>query len=259
MLRVSHLNFSYEDTPILRDISFELAASQSVCLLGKNGVGKSTLFKLLLGIKPSVGCVFLEGRDVSKMSRKEIAAMISYIPQTQKSTHQFTVFEMVLMGRTANLQAVRQPGKADYQVVEQALELLSIGRLRQRLFCDLSGGEQQLVIIARSVAQESRVFIMDEPCANLDYSNQLMVLKMIRRLVAEGYLIIQATHDPNHALQYADHVLLLREGTLTANDHPEVVLTSKNLSELYQVPIEVHALADRRKVCLPSQQDKEVS
>lgn len=254
MLKVDQLEVSYGTKEVLKEISFELQGGQSVCLLGKNGVGKSTLFKALLGLMPiKGGAVVLGGQDIKGMSRKAIAGQLSYIPQNQKSSHQFTVFEMVLMGRTSQLQSFQQPGKRDYQLVEEALSLLNICSLRRRVFSQLSGGEQQLVIIARSVAQESRVFIMDEPCANLDYSNQMMVLKMIRRLTNEGYLIIQATHDPNHALQYADHVLLLQDGRLSAQGHPDQILTSSCLSDLYQAPIEVFTLADQRKVCLPQQ------
>lgn len=260
MLRVNQLDFYYGHHRILKDITFELTQGKSVCLLGKNGAGKSTLFKTLLGIySPSKGSIYIENRQLSTMSQKEIAGILSYIPQTQKSSNHFTVFEMVLMGRTAKLKSFQQPGKRDNQIVEEALELLSVSHLRHRVFSRLSGGEQQLVVIARSIVQESRIFIMDEPCANLDYSNQLMVLKMIRRLTDEGYLIIQATHDPNHALQYADQVLLLQGGKLVANGHPETILTSERLSELYQAPIDVFSLTDQRKVCLPSCQSQEVT
>lgn len=257
MLRVNHLEFFYGNNHILKDITFELKHGQSVCLLGKNGAGKSTLFKNLLGIyPPSKGTIYIGNRCLSSMSRKEIAGSLSYIPQTQKSATQFTAFEMVLMGRTAKLQSYHQPGKRDDQIVEEALDLLGISHLGNRRFCQLSGGEQQLVIIARSVAQGSRIFIMDEPCANLDYSNQLMVLKMIRRLTDAGYLIIQATHDPNHALQYGDQVLLLQGGEIVAQGQPEIILTSGSLSDLYQAPIEVYSLVDERKVCMPGRSEE---
>ncbi|MTD38117.1 ATP-binding cassette domain-containing protein [Erwinia sp. CPCC 100877] len=253
MLKVTQAEIAYKKRTILKDISFELFAGQSVCLLGKNGVGKSTLFKSLLGFLPlRSGAIYLNERLISDYSKQELAQQIAYIPQKQKGVFHFTVFEMILMGTTARLKSYQQPGSAEYQLAEAALDLLNIRYLKEELFSEISGGEQQLVIIARSVAQQSKIIIMDEPCANLDYGNQIIVLEMIKKLTQEGFLIIQATHDPNHALQYGDYVLILQEGKLTLSGVPSAILTSEVLAEMYQVPIEVGVLAaSRQLVCVP--------
>ena len=253
MLKVENLAFSYKKPPILTNISFELYAGQSVCLLGKNGVGKSTLFKCLLNLlKPTAGKILIDGQDLQDYSREKISQLIAYIPQKKISYLQFTAFEMVLMGTTSRLKSYQQPGEEEYKLAQAALEQLAISHLENKLFSELSGGEQQLVIIARSIAQQSMILIMDEPCANLDYGNQLMVLEMIQKLCAKGYLIIQATHDPNHALQYADQVLILQAGQLVVQGVPTEVLTEQQLEKIYQVPIKLYKVhADGQTVCLP--------
>jgi iron complex transport system ATP-binding protein len=253
MLKVKNLGFAYKQKTVLKKISFELDYGQSVCLLGQNGVGKSTLFKCLLGIlKPASGTISMDGQALAAFSRSELSRQIAYIPQNQKNIVQFTVFEMVLMGTTAGLKPYQQPGKVENERAEAALELLNITHLKNRLYAQISGGEQQLAIIARSVAQQSKIIIMDEPCASLDYGNQVLVLKMIQKLAAKGYLIIQSTHDPNHALQYADTVLILQEGYLSAQGKPNEILTSQQLEGIYQVPVMVHQLPEsQQQVCVP--------
>lgn len=253
MLQVTNLAFSYKKEMILKDLSFDLHAGQSVCLLGKNGVGKSTLFKCLLQLlKPTAGKIMIDGQELQTYSRKQLSQLIAYIPQKQTGHLQFTVFEMVLMGTTSRLKTYQQPGPAEYELVEAALEQLNITNLRDKLFSEISGGEQQLVIIARSIAQQSQIIIMDEPCANLDYGNQIMILEMIQKLCEQGYLIIQATHDPNHALQYADQVLILKEGKLVGQGAPREVLTEERLEEIYCVPITIYELTKAgQSVCLP--------
>lgn len=252
MLEVVDLAFAYQQQKILKNISFTLDYGQSVCVLGKNGVGKSTLFKCLLNLlKPSQGSIKIDNQSIQLCARNELSQLISYIPQKQRIVH-FTVFEMVLMGTTTRLKTYQQPGKAENELVEAALNMLNISHLKNRIYSEISGGEQQLVIIARSVAQQSKIIIMDEPCANLDYGNQIIVLKMIQRLTAKGYLIIQSTHDPNHALQYADYTLIIQNGELIQGV-PKDILTSQQLEAIYGVPITIYQLAMyEQTICLPT-------
>ncbi|MGX7263077.1 ABC transporter ATP-binding protein [Enterococcus crotali] len=259
MLEVTNLTFAYKQQQILQNISFKLNYGQSVCLLGKNGVGKSTLFKCLLRVlQPSAGNIKINDRPIQACSRNELSQLISYIPQKQRGVFHFTVFEMVLMGTTARLKKYQQPGQMENDLANAALATLHISHLKDQIYSQISGGEQQLVIIARSVAQQSRIIIMDEPCANLDYGNQIMVLEMIHQLTAEGFLIIQSTHDPNHALQYADHVMILQKGQLTNQGRPEEILTSQQLESIYQVPITVHEVTSgEKKICLPTKNRKD--
>ena len=164
---------------------------------------------------------------------------------------------MVLMGTASFLKNWQQPGKQQQQQAQAALEQLHIAHLRDVSFSEISGGEQQLAIIARSIAQQSRIIIMDEPCASLDFGNQIMVLEMIRWLAGSGYLVIQSTHDPNHALQYSDHVLILQEGQLSSQGPPEEVLTSQSLETLYQVPVGIHEFGDQgQKVCVAQKKEE---
>lgn len=257
MLKVENLSFSYKKKKVLTNISFEVRYGQSVCLLGKNGVGKSTLFKCLLQhISGFEGNIFLFDKPLATYSRSELAKKIAYIPQKKRNNIQFTVFEMILMGTTACLKNYQQPGKKEVAIAEQALDMLKINHLKHALFSEISGGEQQLTIIARSIAQQSKIIIMDEPCANLDYGNQIKVLEMIRKLSIKGYLIIQSTHDPNHALQYADYVLVLQDGCLANMGTPREVLTSEQLEKIYQVPVDVHFLQGiDQLVCVPNKKE----
>lgn len=250
-LVVEQMSFSYQQQPVLKELSFRLTLGQSVCVLGKNGVGKSTLFRCLLGtIEPQKGQIYIDQKEIRHYSRTALSQKIAYIPQSQRGTFPFTVLEMVLMGTAASLKNYQQPGRQEYQRAMEALQRLNIAHLQQCLFSEISGGEQQLVIIARSLAQQSRIIIMDEPCANLDFGNQIKTLELIQELTRQGYLIIQSTHDPNHALQYADRVLVLEEGKLTIDGHPQKVLTSEVLSRIYQTPIQVKEIEKDQWCCL---------
>ncbi|MGK0550735.1 ABC transporter ATP-binding protein [Enterococcus faecalis] len=253
MLTVTNLSYACRHQKVLDNLSFNLKAGQTVCVLGKNGVGKSTLFKCLLNIlQPTSGTITINGQATKHYSRNELAQQIAYIPQKPLTTIDFTVFEMVLMGAAVGLKSYQQPKKTEIQRVEETLTRLKISHLKNQPFSAISGGEQQLVIIARSIAQQSKILIMDEPCANLDYGNQIMVLKMSQSLAAQGYLVIQSTHDPNHALQYAQQVLVLKNGCLKAQGPPAEILTSQQLEEIYQVPIAVHQLDSYpQQICLP--------
>ncbi|MGX6979873.1 ABC transporter ATP-binding protein [Vagococcus elongatus] len=253
MLEVENLSVSYGKRKILHDINFSLSGGQSVCLLGKNGVGKTTLFRSLLNTLSYSGKVLIDENDSQKLSRNQLAQLLSYIPQNKGNTVDYSVFEMILMGTTPQLKAHRQPGEKERAQAQAAIDLLKINYLKESLFSELSGGEQQLVIIARSVAQQAKIILMDEPCANLDFGNQVLVLEMIRYLAAQGYLIFQSTHDPNHALQYADRVLIMEKGRLTAAGYPQKILTGQRLTTLYNTPIEVVELSidgEKRFVCL---------
>ncbi|WP_265457235.1 ABC transporter ATP-binding protein [Enterococcus sp. HY326] len=253
LLQVKNLSFSYHNQAILKNLSFQLEGNQSVCLLGKNGIGKSTLFKCLLGfLTPQTGEIFVEKQPLKKSAVAERAKKIAYIPQKQQSVFSFTVFEMVLMGTTVGLKGFQQPGKKQYLLAEQALERLKIQHLRNSIFSEISGGEQQLTIIARAVAQQSKIILMDEPCANLDYGNQVMVLEMIGELVKQGYLVIQSTHDPNHALQYANQVLVMQKNAPLLQGAPQDILTAATLEKIYHVPVTLHCIEEtHEQVCLP--------
>jgi iron complex transport system ATP-binding protein len=227
-----------------------------LCVLGPNGAGKSTLFRTLLGLlAPLGGRVSAGGQDLASLDRAEIAREVAYVPQASASYFDFSLAEMVEMGRTAHLGPFARPGQRDRQIARDALERMGIGALSERPVSGVSGGERQLALIARALATEARALVMDEPTANLDFGNQSRVLAEIGRLRDAGVGILLCSHDPDHAFQVADRVLLLERGQALAQGDTAAILTSENLSRLYGVTVhvtEVVTPAGRRSVCVPA-------
>lgn len=253
-LRVQHVRFSYrEDRPVLRDVSFHIPEGRMVCLLGQNGAGKSTLFRLILGLLPGYeGEVLLHGTPAKSLSIQELSKRIAYIPQSSPPTFNYTVSEMVLMGTTAGLGLFASPGARQREVCEEAMERLGIADLRNRGFAEISGGERQLALIARALAQETDILLMDEPTANLDYGNQIRVLEQIRQLAGKGFTILEATHQPDQAFLFADEVLALKDGTILAQGDPRGIVDASLVRALYGVEVEVESVhQDRLRVLVP--------
>ena len=241
---VQDVSFSYRQNEVLKNLTFSVPRGRVVGVLGANGAGKSTLFKLILGVLPlKRGEIKINGLSVKTLSSRERAKQMAYIPQTQRGTFQFTVEEMVLMGTTASFSMFAQPGKRERIKAVEAMKLLQIESFANRLYDQLSGGEQQLVLIARAVAQDAPILIMDEPTASLDYGNQIRVLEEIRQLANCGYLVLISTHNPQHIFLYADNVLLIEGGSAIAFGKPQEVLSESLLSHVYRVPIHLEKSA----------------
>ena len=236
-MTVQNLSFAYGEREILHDISFSVEYGEFVSVLGPNGVGKSTLFRCILGrLKDFSGQILSEGTDVRSLSRREAAQRIAYIPQIHQPTFEFSVLDTVLMGTTRQLSSpFSQPKKAQTEAAMAALERLGIASLRDRSFAQLSGGEQQMVLVARALSQRSDVLIMDEPTSALDYGNQLRILELVRELAQEGYAVLLSTHNPQHALTYATRILALSQGQVAALGTPEEALTPELVKTLYGV------------------------
>lgn len=236
-LMVSHLTFAYPKAPpVLEDVSFTVPAGDFLSVLGANGAGKSTLFRCLLGgLEGYTGTISLDGRDVRTFSRRELAARIAYIPQIHRPTFGYSVLDTALMGLTRHLSPFQSPSKALEQQALTALEQLGVAHLAQRNFAALSGGEQQLVLIARALCQRSDILVMDEPTSSLDYGNQLRVLERVRQLAQQGYTVLLSTHDPQHALRFSQKVLALSGGQVAADGCTADVLTPELLRRLYGV------------------------
>jgi iron complex transport system ATP-binding protein len=253
-LAVEQLGFGYRGRAVGREVTFTLAAGEVLCLLGPNGGGKTTLFKTLLGLIPAqAGHVRLDGEDIALWSRRRLAQSVAYVPQAPAVFFPFTVRDIVLMGRTARIALFATPTAHDRAAAEDALQSLGIGHLADRVYPEISGGERQLALIARALAQEPRVLVMDEPTASLDFGNQVRVLHHLRRLAAQGIAVVLSTHDPDHAFLCADRVALLHDGRLVALGSPEATITAASLRLLYGVEVEVVRLAgENRHVCVPS-------
>ena len=253
-IEVKKLSFSYGDRPVLYDISFKVEKGEFLSILGPNGVGKSTLFRCVLGLLSGyTGQVLVDGIDSRTFSVREAARHIAYIPQSSHPIFNYSVFDIVLMGRTSGLSTFRSPKKQDAELCRWALEKVGIPHLSDRCFHRLSGGEQQLVLIARALVQKAPILMLDEPTASLDFGNQLRVLEQCRNLAREGYTVIQTTHNPEQSYRYSDRILTLQQGRVLAEGTPKEVLTEKIIRALYGVEVDVVSLRDdHARVCLPA-------
>ncbi len=258
ILTADHLSFSYHKTPVLRDVSFSLSQGQVLCVLGPNGVGKSTLFRCILGLQKGFGGqAALDGADVRQLSPRELARRIAYIPQFSAPVFRYTVLDTVLMGTTAQLNLLSSPGEAQERAALAALDRLGIAHLKDRTAETLSGGERQLVLIARAMAQNTPLLVMDEPTASLDYGNAIRVMEIVRSLASDGYGIMLSTHDPDQVLRSATHALILSDGCVRSFGPPETAVTAEVLSQVYGTPIQIASLpvgGTLQQVCVPAGQ-----
>lgn len=255
-LEARALDFGYPDHRVGRGVSLALAAGEVVCLLGPNGGGKSTLFRTLLGLLPAQGGeVLLGGDPISMLPRTTVARRVSYVPQAHAGYFPFAVRDVVLMGRTAHLPAFGTPSKHDAGIAYAALERVGLAHLADHDYTRISGGERQLALIARALAQEAPLVVMDEPTASLDFGNQARVLDEVRALARSGTGVMLATHDPDQAFLVADRVALLAGGRLVADAPPAEAITPSSLREVYGIDAEIIDLAlasgERRRVCVP--------
>ena len=246
-LEVRNLKFAYKKTPVLHGVDFTATSGQCVCLLGENGAGKTTLFRCLLGLLSGYhGDINIDGVNGRRLTVRELARKIAYIPQSNAPVFNYTVYETVLMGTNVLKNSFRAPGRSEREIVRQTLEIMNISRLAERGYAELSGGERQLTLIARALAQKSRILVMDEPTANLDYGNQFRVMKQVRRLAESGYLVVLSTHNPEHALLFSDKVLVLKNGKAMMFGEPEVVLNPETIEQIYGVSVELQKMRTQR-------------
>lgn len=247
MLEVKDLSFSYGGRRILDNVSLRAEKGQFVSVLGSNGVGKSTLFKCILGVlRDYSGTVSVDGQDTRSMSVRELAQKIAYIPQMSASAFNYSVEDIVLMGTTAGLGSLRSPGAVEKRRAEDAMERMGIAELRQRCFHHLSGGERQLTVIARALAQQTDILLLDEPTSALDFGNQMRILQEAKSLARDGYLVLQTTHDPERAYMFSDRMVALKDGRVFAQGTPTEVLTEKNIRQLYGVDTKLTSIFDDR-------------
>ena len=253
MLAVDNLAFGFPGRRVGHEVSFALADGEILCVLGPNGSGKTTLFRTLLGLlPPHGGAIALDGAPLAELPRDVIARRVGYVPQAHAGYFAYSVRDMVLMGRTAHLGAFGAPGLRDWAVADAALDALGIAPLAERPFTEISGGERQLALIARALAQEAGLLIMDEPTASLDFGNQVRVLERLAQLAERGIAVLFSTHDPDHAFLCAQRALLIAEGHALALGAPREVLTRESLARMYGVSVRIVEGADGMHTCVPS-------
>jgi len=238
VLRAENLGYRLGQRLILQDISLTLNAGDNIALLGANGAGKSTLLRLLLGLlRPSSGQVQLGNQPLSALSRRAIAQQLAYVPQSHVPSFPYTAEHIVAQGRLPATGLGRAPGAADRDAVSQALAQLGIEALRERLYTELSGGERQLVLIARALVQQARIIILDEPITGLDFGHQLRLLALLQRLAEQGLCVLSSSHRPEQALAASNRVLVLHDGRLIADGAPAAVIDSDLMQRLYHVSV----------------------
>jgi len=253
-LSLSDLSFSYNSSsePVLRGISLEVPSGQVTGILGPNGCGKTTLLRLLLGVLHArSGSLLLDGRPHGSFSRRERSQLLGLVPQDEHVPFEFSMLEFVLMGRAPYLGPLEMPREADRQIALAALETVGLTHLLGRPVPNLSGGERQLAIVARALAQAPSILLLDEPTAHLDLSNKGRLLDIMRTLAAEKVTLVFTTHDPNLAASIADQTVLMRHGQILDVGRTEMVLTAAKLSATYGVPVQVFQLEGRRIILLP--------
>ena len=236
VLEACALDIGHGKRRVGQGIGFAMAPGEVLCLLGPNGSGKTTLFRTLLGLLPPLaGEVRVLGAPVTAWSRSAFARHVGYVPQAHAGLFPFSVEDVVLMGRAARIGRFATPSQHDRGQALHCLQTLGIAHLRQRIYTAISGGERQLVLIARALAQEPVLLVMDEPTASLDFGNQIRVLETIDRLRRQGMAVLLSTHQPEHALRIADRIALLGNGHLLGVGAPQVTATPDNLAALYGV------------------------
>jgi len=239
-LSTKNLSFKYDHIPVLRNVGFEIQESEIVSIVGPNGSGKSTLLKCINKIlRPSEGLVTINGKDINSLSQKQLAKLVSYVPQNSFHIFNFTVFDIVLLGRRPHIDW--SISNRDIQIVFKVLELIGISHLAGRNFDELSGGEKQKVIIARALCQEPQLLLFDEPTSNLDIKHQLEILGIAINMVKQKSIsAVMALHDLNLASMFSDRIIMLKEGSIFTVGSPEIVLTIDNIKSVYEVETILH-------------------
>jgi len=255
-LSIEDGTIGYNGRPILKGVSLHLNEGEIVGILGPNGIGKTTIFRSMLGTLRLIdGKCLLDGTYIEKYSARDFAKLVGYVPQAHEATFPYTVVDVIIMGRTAHLKPFQTPSSRDYKIVNEVMQQLEISYLKSSNYAQISGGEQQMVLVARALAQQPHFLMMDEPTANLDFGNQIRVLSCIRNLAGYGLGVLMTTHNPDHVFLCCDRVILLTKDKRVIEGPVDEVITEKNLLLAYGVDVKISKVAcpDGRiiKSCVP--------
>lgn len=244
MIQVRDVEFSYGKQEVLKGISFCMEKGEFVCVLGANGCGKTTLLKSILAfLTPQHGQVLLYGKDIHQMDERERARKIAYIPQYHTPPFPFTVRDVVLMGRTPHLSRICRPTEKDCRIADESMERLGIAHYANKSYTALSGGQRQMVVIARALAQQPDLLIMDEPTASLDFGNQYLVLAQVKKLAREGMGVLMVTHNPDHAFYCADRIIAMEDGKILSMGDAGKVINEAAMKAVYHMPVKVRSVS----------------
>lgn len=256
LIEAKDLTFGYDRSrKVFEGLTFSLRPGMLYALMGGNGSGKTTALRCLSGLLPGFsGTVTLKGTPIGELSRNESARTVSIVPQEHTIIFPYLVRNMVLMGRAPYIGTFELPGREDRERAEKAMETVGILHLADKPYAKISGGERQLVLIARALAQNTPVMILDEPTSHLDFRNQTLIFSILRHLVREqGLLVITAVHDPNLALHFCDEVMILHQGRLLMSGPPEEIINRDTISRVYSVKVEEIRQEGRIRGVIPAE------
>jgi iron complex transport system ATP-binding protein len=253
MLTIRDLYFRHHHNgpDILKGVEFGIDQGRMTTILGPNGSGKTTLFKCISGLwKPREGTIRFGDQDLTKLSYGRRAGIIAVVPQEHEPPFPYTVAEVVLMGRVSHVSLFSAPSRIDRLKAEEAMEKVGIGHLCERRYTKISGGERQLVLIARALSQDAPILILDEPTSHLDFRNQILILSKVREIVQQkGLTVLMTLHDPNLAMQFSDSVVMINGGQIIARGVPHDVLTRENLMKIYGIDVSVISNNGTNYIC----------
>lgn len=252
LLNVKNISFAYQDKNIFEDISFSIDKGDVLTILGSNGTGKTTLIKCLNGLnKINNGDIYIRDQNIDTLSYREVSKFMGYIPQSHDATFPFTVFDVVVMGRAPYLSLNNLPKEKDSGIALKSLKTLGIEHLKDKEYTNLSGGERQLVFLARVITQQPDVLLLDEPTSHLDFGNQVRLLEILGELAKAGLSVIMSSHFPDHTFLSSNKVAIMKDGSFIDFGTPNEVVTEENLKKVYNLDVKLLDLDDGRKVCVP--------
>lgn len=254
-IEIKDLCFGYQkDRLILDHLCLAMEDGKVSTIIGSNGAGKTTLLRCMLGLLPYQGAISISGRDMRTCTRQQLSLLMAYVPQKCNVTYNYESIEMVMMGSSGRIGRYASPGKKEEKEAMEAMEKIGIASLAHRLFWEISGGEQQLVLIARSLMQRARTLLLDEPVSSLDFANQARVLGGIKALACEGYCVILTSHNPDQTFRYSDRIVAVKRGSVLCQGTPHEVITAPLIKELYGIATEVYSLKDDAiRICIPKE------